>query len=54
MIACHTGAGDHKKVCLRRVVDRIEVFERLHLGVDGSGIGGPRGVHTGLLPVLDR
>ena len=35
-------------------MDRIGVFERLYLGVDGGGGGGPRGAHTGLIPVPDQ
>ena len=38
-------------VCLRHVVDCIGVFERLHLGVDIGGGGGPGGAHTGIIPV---
>ena len=41
-------------VRLQFIVDFVGVSERLRLGVDGSGKGGTRGVHTGILPVLDQ
>ena len=51
--APHGGVGYHDMVCLQQVVDRIGVFKRLNLGVDGGGIWGPGGAHTGLVPVPD-
>ena len=48
------GVGDHDTVRLRRVLDRVSVFEHLHLGVDGGIRGGPGGAHTGLVPIPDR
>ena len=49
----HDRAGDHDTVRLRRDVNHSGVFKRLHIGVDGDGGGGPRGAHTGLIPVPD-
>ena len=49
--APHGGAGDHGMVRLRRVVDRIAVFERLNLGANRGGGGGTGGVLTGIIPV---
>ena len=54
LVSPHGGAGDHNTVRIRRVMDSIDVFECLHLGVNSGGGGGPGCAQTGILAVPDQ